>query len=113
MKTIREADRRWLCLLFGEPYEAEYVPVCFIVDDEMIRATKAQKVGIATIYSLVKRSTYTIYSDFLKKSTFLPLESCGVEWGYSVDKTHYTVHSMRIWQRRTATKGDKDDMQDI
>ena len=43
MKTIREADRRWLCLLFGEPYEAEYVPVCFIVDDEMIRATKAQK----------------------------------------------------------------------
>ena len=43
MKEIREADRRWLCLLFGEPYEAEYVPVCFIVDDEMIRATKAQK----------------------------------------------------------------------
>ena len=24
MKTIREADRRWLCLLFGEPYEAEF-----------------------------------------------------------------------------------------
>ena len=23
MKTIREADRRWLRLLFGEPYEAE------------------------------------------------------------------------------------------
>ncbi len=22
MKEIREADRRWLCLLFGEPYEA-------------------------------------------------------------------------------------------
>ena len=24
MKTIREADRRWLCLLFGEPYEAKF-----------------------------------------------------------------------------------------
>ena len=24
MKTIREADRRWLCLLFGEPYEARF-----------------------------------------------------------------------------------------
>ena len=24
MKTIREADRRWRCLLFGEPYEAEF-----------------------------------------------------------------------------------------
>ena len=24
MKEIREADRRWLCLLFGEPYEAEF-----------------------------------------------------------------------------------------
>ena len=24
MKTIREADRRWLCLLFGELYEAEF-----------------------------------------------------------------------------------------
>ena len=24
MKTIREADRRLLCLLFGEPYEAEF-----------------------------------------------------------------------------------------
>ena len=24
MKTIREADERWLCLLFGEPYEAEF-----------------------------------------------------------------------------------------
>ena len=24
MKTIREADRRWLRLLFGEPYEAEF-----------------------------------------------------------------------------------------
>ncbi len=23
MKTIREADRRWLCLLFGELYEAK------------------------------------------------------------------------------------------
>ena len=43
MKEVREADARWLRLLFGEPYEAEYVPVCFIVDDEMIRATKAQK----------------------------------------------------------------------
>ncbi len=25
MKTIREADRRWLCLLFGEPYEAKFL----------------------------------------------------------------------------------------
>ncbi|WP_300811240.1 hypothetical protein [uncultured Acetatifactor sp.] len=24
MKEIREADRRWLCLLFGEPYEAKF-----------------------------------------------------------------------------------------
>lgn len=24
MKKIREADERWLCLLFGEPYEAEF-----------------------------------------------------------------------------------------
>ena len=24
MKKIREADRRWLCILFGEPYEAEF-----------------------------------------------------------------------------------------
>ena len=24
MKTIREAGRRWLCLLFGEPYEAKF-----------------------------------------------------------------------------------------
>ncbi len=24
MKQIEEADRRWLCLLFGEPYEAEF-----------------------------------------------------------------------------------------
>ncbi|MGN0345885.1 MAG: hypothetical protein ACI4E5_01715 [Suilimivivens sp.] len=24
MKEIREADRRWLCMLFGEPYEAEF-----------------------------------------------------------------------------------------
>ncbi len=24
MKKIREADKRWLCLLFGEPYEAEF-----------------------------------------------------------------------------------------
>ena len=24
MKTIREADRRWLCFLFGEPYEAKF-----------------------------------------------------------------------------------------
>ena len=24
MKTIRVADRRWLCLLFGEPYEAKF-----------------------------------------------------------------------------------------
>lgn len=24
MKEIREADRRWLCILFGEPYEAEF-----------------------------------------------------------------------------------------
>ena len=24
MKTIWEADRRWLCLLFGEPYEAAF-----------------------------------------------------------------------------------------
>ena len=24
MKTIREADRRWLSLLFGEPYEAKF-----------------------------------------------------------------------------------------
>ena len=24
MKQIEEADRRWLCILFGEPYEAEF-----------------------------------------------------------------------------------------
>ncbi len=24
MKKIREADERWLCILFGEPYEAEF-----------------------------------------------------------------------------------------
>ena len=24
MKEIREADERWLCILFGEPYEAEF-----------------------------------------------------------------------------------------
>ena len=24
MKLIEEADRRWLCILFGEPYEAEF-----------------------------------------------------------------------------------------
>lgn len=24
MKKIREADQRWLCILFGEPYEAEF-----------------------------------------------------------------------------------------
>ena len=24
MKEIREADRRWLCILFGEPYEAKF-----------------------------------------------------------------------------------------
>ena len=24
MKEIREADRRWLCMLFGEPYEAKF-----------------------------------------------------------------------------------------
>ena len=24
MKEIREADKRWLCLLFGEPYEAQF-----------------------------------------------------------------------------------------
>lgn len=24
MKTIQEADKRWLCILFGIPYEAEY-----------------------------------------------------------------------------------------
>lgn len=24
MERIREADRRWLCILFGEPYEAEF-----------------------------------------------------------------------------------------
>ena len=24
MKEIREADKRWLCILFGEPYEAEF-----------------------------------------------------------------------------------------
>ncbi len=24
MKKIREADKRWLCFLFGEPYEAEF-----------------------------------------------------------------------------------------
>ena len=24
MKKIREADERWLCMLFGEPYEAEF-----------------------------------------------------------------------------------------
>ena len=26
MKQIEEADRRWLCLLFGEPYEAKFQP---------------------------------------------------------------------------------------
>ncbi len=24
MKQIEDADRRWLCILFGEPYEAEF-----------------------------------------------------------------------------------------
>ena len=24
MKEIKEADRRWLCILFGEPYEAKF-----------------------------------------------------------------------------------------
>jgi len=24
MKEIQEADKRWLCILFGIPYEAEY-----------------------------------------------------------------------------------------
>ena len=24
MKEIREADERWLCILFGEPYEAKF-----------------------------------------------------------------------------------------
>ena len=43
MKTIREADRRLLCLLFGEPYEAEFQSGAVHVydgnDDEILTYT--------------------------------------------------------------------------
>ena len=34
MKEIREADERWLCILFGEPYEAKFQDSAIHVYDE-------------------------------------------------------------------------------